>query len=553
MDQDQLLTLIGILRRRGWVVAQAVLIVAGIAAVVAARAPEPPYVATATLVYDLTDPGTRGTDADPTQDLAGPFLRRQAQVLRGSALLSVAASTLTGETAASLRSAVSVRVEDRDQYILLRSEGPTPAQPTTRVIALAQAYVASDFNDITRPLRDRADELRRQLESLEQRLTGINQRLASASARGEDPALLEAQQNAALNEYSALFSSEQRILNQIALQRKPMAILDAGTVTRNAAPSPIRRGIVGAVAGGVLGAAVLAVWELLDRRIRSAEQARRASGLPVLVEVPRRRRRRRRTFAMLDQPTTPAADAARRLRTVVQLHSRAQPVRTLAVTSPDQIPDRGLVSLDLAVAMARAGIPTVLVCADRADRRIESRLGLVGRTGLAEALDLVADADLDPVPEPGPGADTGPSLETRLASMLGATEVPGLHVLTAGQLGGDRVSWTVDPADGLLRRLADTAGIVIVDCPPMGAADAAPMTAACDGTLVVATCGQTGSAALQRCARQLALAASRPLGLVVTRCDDRWTTVTAAPEHPGSLADGTPGRTSDRPAAAVTA
>jgi Mrp family chromosome partitioning ATPase/capsular polysaccharide biosynthesis protein len=549
MDQDQLLTLIGILRRRGWVVVQAVLIVAAAAAVVAARAPEPPYVATATLVYDLTDPGTRGTDADPTQDLAGPFLRRQAQVLRGSALLSVAASTLPGETAASLRSAVSVRVEDRDRYILLRSEGPAPAQPTTRVIALAQTYVASDFNDITRPLRDRADELRRQLESLEQRLTGINQRLATATARGEDPALLEAQQTAALNEYSALFSSEQRILNQIALQRKPMSILDAGTVTRNAAPSPIRRGFVGAVAGVVLGAAVLALWELLDRRIRSAEQARRASGLPVLVEVPRRRRRRRRTFAMLDQPTTPAADAARHLRTVVQLQGRAQPIRTLAVTSADPLPDRGLLSLDLAVAMARAGIPTVLVCADRADRRIESRLGLAGRTGLAEALDLVADGDLE--------ADGGPSIQTRLAPLLGATEVPGLRVLTAGLLGGDRVSWTVDPADDLLRWLTGEAAIVIVDCPPMGAADAAPMTAACDATLVVATCGQTSTAALQRCARQLALAASRPLGLAVTRCDDRWTTVTAAPEYAGSSSDRTPDRnpdrTPDRPAETVTA
>ncbi len=522
MDQDQLYALVAILKRHGWIVVQSVVVVAAVAAFVAARAPEPPYVATATLVYDVPDPVRQPGQSDPTEDIAGPFLRRQAQVLRSSTLLTLIATQIPGETVESLRDAVAVQVRDRDRFIELRSEGPEPALPLARVTAVAEGYAASDFNDITRPLRERVEELRVQLDSLEERLTGITERLTAATDAGTDTALLEAQQTAALNEYSALFASEQRILNQIALQRKPMSVLDTGTVTRGAAPNPLRRGILGAVIGGVLGAAVLTLRELLDRRLRSSAQAQAVSGLMVVAELPRTGRRARRSFALLRDPAGPVADAIRRLRTVVQLGPGALPIRSLAVTSPGPEEDRQQVSADLAIAFARAGLPTLLVSADRSQRRMDRELGALGLPGLPDAVDLVRRKE--PIGS--------------LEALLRTTDIPNLRILSGGTMTSDRAAWTLDPGVDLVPALEGMAEMVVIDCPPMTSADASLLTATCDATLVVATCGVTAAPSLQRTARQLSLTTARPLGLVVTRSEERWAAIEAGPvSAPGTAFD----------------
>ena len=66
MDQEQLLKLLAVLRRHGWILVQSVVTVAVAAAYFASRAPDLPYVATASLVYDV-----RSTGADPNAAVPG--------------------------------------------------------------------------------------------------------------------------------------------------------------------------------------------------------------------------------------------------------------------------------------------------------------------------------------------------------------------------------------------------------------------------------------------------------------------------------------------------
>src|SRR5215468_3362754 len=66
----------------------------------------------------------------------------------------------------------------------------------------------------------------------------------------------------------------------------------------------------------------------------------------------------------LQDPRSPAAEAFRTLRTNILFAALEKPIQTLIVTSPAPDEGKSVTVANLAVAMAQAGHPTILVDAD---------------------------------------------------------------------------------------------------------------------------------------------------------------------------------------------
>lgn len=64
------------------------------------------------------------------------------------------------------------------------------------------------------------------------------------------------------------------------------AIMDQPTWPRLIRPKTKVNALGGAVLGFMVGALLIAAWELLDDRLKTSEQAERATGLPVLGAIP---------------------------------------------------------------------------------------------------------------------------------------------------------------------------------------------------------------------------------------------------------------------------
>ena len=120
----------------------------------------------------------------------------------------------------------------------------------------------------------------------------------------------------------------------------------------------------------------------------------------------------------LQDPRSPIAEAYRGLRTNLTFSSLDRPLRTMLITSAGPEEGKSTVLANLAVTEAQAGRRVIIVDADLRRPRQHELFGISNATGLTTAL-----AD-----------EKGLQNLSLQATVLQATEVPGLRVLTSGPL-----------------------------------------------------------------------------------------------------------------------
>ena len=156
--------------------------------------------------------------------------------------------------------------------------------------------------------------------------------------------------------------------------------------TSPVSPQVERNVLLGAVLGALLGLGYAVVRSLLDRRIRSAEDVERDTGVPVVGSVP-------------DIGKTPgifvgtgtgnaalAAEGVRRLRTNLSYMDVDNPPRAIVVTSPKQGDGKSTVAANLAAAIAGSGQAVTLVDADLRRPTVAAAAGVDDTVGLTDVL-----------------------------------------------------------------------------------------------------------------------------------------------------------------------
>jgi len=175
---------------------------------------------------------------------------------------------------------------------------------------------------------------------------------------------------------------------------------------------------------------------------------------------------------LLPESPLPVIESYNVLRTNLQFATVGQRLRSLLITSSIPGEGKSLTAANLSIALAHSSQRVILVDGDLRRPRIHKLFHLGNAQGVTTAL-LQDHFDLD--------------------SLLLATEIPGLRVLTAGPVPPNPTQLlSSDRMRDFLTALQAVTDILIVDSPPATAfADAALLSTQVNGVLLVIDAGRT--------------------------------------------------------------
>jgi receptor protein-tyrosine kinase len=248
-------------------------------------------------------------------------------------------------------------------------------------------------------------------------------------------------------------------------------------------PAPLRDGLVGLIAGLLLGMAFAFLREYLDDSIRGKADLERASGgltvLGLIPAVPGWKEKAAPRLVSLANPRSIYTEAYVSLRTSLQFLSLDRPLQIIQLTSPGAGEGKTTTAANLGVVLARAGTRVVIVSCDLRVPRLHAFFGQTNDVGFTSV--LLGQTPLSAAIQPVPGQ-------------------PGLVVLPSGPPPPNPAELLSSPrATEVLRSIATNCDIVLVDSPPtLPVADAAVLSRAVDATIVVARAGKTNRRSIQR-------------------------------------------------------
>ena len=283
-------------------------------------------------------------------------------------------------------------------------------------------------------------------------------------------------------------------------------------------PQKVLNTFIGLTVGLVLGLALAFVKEAVDTSIKSVDEAERLANAPALAVVPLARDTYRRLsqghpagaaqpsategLALLSYPSSPVAESFRTLLTSVVLSTAPKPPQVLLTTSSTAGEGKTVTSLNLGIALAQRGEPTLLIDADLRHPSIGKSLNLVNGKGLATFLTGAHDLD---------------------AALRAFPPVPTLWVLPAGPTPPNPAQLLSSAAmESLLRDLRKRFKFVVIDSPPvLPVTDAMILSTLVDGVIFVVESGATVRGAVTRARKILHNVGANVLGIVLNKVDMR--------------------------------
>ncbi len=156
------------------------------------------------------------------------------------------------------------------------------------------------------------------------------------------------------------------------------------------ASSPVKSRILGLalVAGLMLGAGLVLLWELLHTGLRTAAELEAATGRPVIGQIPvvPRQSKGEVLSYFVDKPTSMAAESVRNLRTSVLMSNIDHPPQVIMLTS--SLPDEGKTTTAIALAQNFTGLGrrVLVIEGDIRHRVFRDYLDLKATKGLLSVL-----------------------------------------------------------------------------------------------------------------------------------------------------------------------
>jgi succinoglycan biosynthesis transport protein ExoP len=346
--------------------------------------------------------------------------------------------------------------------IEIRARAADPGRAAAITNAYATAYI--DFR------RTQAvDDLLAAATQIQTKISELQPQIESTA---------DASQKAALIEQQSVFRQR---LDQVQVDAAlktggAQLITPAAVPSSPVAPKPLRTGVFALAVGLILGVGLALLREHLDDSVKTKDDLERvAPDQPVVGLIPSVTTWKSADGARVisrDDPTAPATEAYRTLRTSIQFLGITRPLRTLQVTSPNAREGKSTTLANLGVSLAQAGRRVILVCCDLRRPRIHEFFGLPNELGFTSVL-------LGHVP-----------LWTAVQEVPG---IDGLSVLASGAVPPNPSELLSSPRTAeVLMPLQAEGYLVLVDSPPvLPVTDALVLSQHVDATLVVCAAGKT--------------------------------------------------------------
>jgi len=488
-----------VVRRRKWIILQAVVIVPIVAVSLATRQ-DALYKATADVLINTRDVSGSLTGVG-SLNYQDPVRLAQTQAELAQSL--EVAKNVVRTTQADISPARFLEIASATPYTDSDLIGLSVVDTSrSRAVRLATAY-AQEFTEYRSAL-DTAD--------LDEALAGVQDRLLTITDK-ESPL------------YQRLLEREQQLQELKALQAQPLTLVRPATAASQVAPRPLRNGLLGLLLGLVLGFGLAFLREALDTRVRTAEEVADALDLTLLARLPAppKRLAAKDGLVMLDVPRTREAEAFRMLRTNLEFTNLERGARVIMVTSAVESEGKSTTASNLALALARAGRHVALADLDLRRPYLDRFFGLRGAPGLTQvalghveldvALTTIAITDSLTSPPTGPGrvgANGGGNGHGRVAGVL--------EVLPSGPIPPDAGEFVGTHAvSAIIEKLRERADFVIIDAPPLlNVGDAMALSSKVDGLILVTRLKVLRRGTLKELQRLLTNIPAQPLGFVVT-------------------------------------
>jgi capsular exopolysaccharide synthesis family protein len=375
----------------------------------------------------------------------------------------------TGRPASELAD-ISVGRDDEAGFLVLSASAGDPNTAAQSANAYAQAVVAGRARDARRQV----DEVIKQLE-------------ANLARLETDPDDIGRQQlSEQLQRMRALRAAQGNNARVVAEAAPPLTPVS---------PHPQRNTTLAFLFAVLLGAGLVVLLERANRRVRDATELEDIVGAPLLAGIPE--------TAFEPASGAPLRGDAREaflmLRTSLTYFNIDRQLTRILVTSPMKGDGKTTVSVNLALAYARAGKRVTIIDADLRHPQVASRLGIeTGNVGLATF--LVGEATLGDVVTQVP------------------TDAGELYVLRAGPPPPNPSELLASAAmRELLNKLESHVDIVIVDTPPaLVVGDAIPLMESASGVVLVGRMSKTTRESMARLTTVVRSALGTVLGVVAT-------------------------------------
>ena len=354
------------------------------------------------------------------------------------------------------------------------------------------------LQDVVTLLHGEHDRLQAQLEELKKARGEQQSELISAT--GKSVEFNELKRNLETN--TVMYNN---ILTRLAEIDVTKGMTDAQVrVHEHAIPNgaaPLRISAVkvysfGIIGGLLLGLGITVGLHLLDRSVKTVDQAEEIAGVPVLSAIPKKSGSKARSIDVVSNRDGVVAEGFRSLRTSLAMASHTEERRTFMFTSAQPAEGKTFCSTNFAATLAQQGFKTLLIDADLR-RPMVSRVFFNEnrRPGLTEVL-------------------TG---QAELSDAVIAAEVDGLAILTAGTRVANPAEVLATPRmRELIKEALLTYDRVVIDtAPALAVSDSLLLAPHVDVTCLVLRSFKTPRKTFARALKALREINCQPAGVVL--------------------------------------
>lgn len=252
---------------------------------------------------------------------------------------------------------------------------------------------------------------------------------------------------------------------------------------------------MGAVAGFALVLAVVLLRRTVDTKLRTREDATKATDAGVLGVLPISDELTEENILHSNSDHI-SQEAIRQMRTNLRFVNVDNPPKSLIITSAEPGEGKSTVSTSIARALADAGEPVIIIDADLRRPTIAKKFRIDSKVGLTQVL----------------------AGQVELADAVRQFEDTQLFILPAGRIPPNPSELL--GSDKMRQLIAELSGefTVIVDVPPvLPVTDAALLSTAVDGVVLVGGVGKTRKENLAEAASNLRKVSANLLGIVINR------------------------------------
>lgn len=371
--------------------------------------------------------------------------------------------------------------------------------------------------------REVLTSLRSQLGAAQQR----EERARIAYAQAADQANSEGQAETRLTMLKRQIETNRTLLDTYTQRQKEQELALAGGKPRNieisnrasvpgspVGPQRLRNIIVALLVSLAFGVGLAFLMDYLDDSVRTSDDVSRHLGLPTLALIPHHSFGDKKALGQIpktangydsmsasalvaiDERKSPMAEAYRHLRTSLLFSSAGKPPQTILITSSQPSEGKTTTAINTAITLAQSDADVIIIDCDLRRPRLHSHFGLANTHGLTNYL----------------------SGEKSTDSLIKASaQLPKLKIITSGPIPPNPAELlSSQEMKNLLQFLRGRFKHVIIDSPPaLSFTDAAILSTAVDGVVLVAMAGKSSIHLMRQFKLRLSHIGARIYGVVL--------------------------------------